>query len=89
MSEEHDIYVPGHSQCPQCNFYLVRTLVNPDLSVIIADESTTPNCPQCRTEMKSVTWKELVIQQAAINTVLYNKILDLTEAIEELKKRRD
>ncbi|MEH3111549.1 MAG: hypothetical protein PGN22_15760 [Agrobacterium cavarae] len=55
---EREQYVPGQWVCDKCKFGLYqRTLNARDGSVSARDEQPDP-CPNCKTAMRRVTWKE-------------------------------
>lgn len=85
------IYVPGHWQCPKCNFYQVNSILHPN--GISADRRMPEQCPNDGTEMIAVTWKQNAQDghagQQRLSQVLNEleeKISILTKENEDLKK---
>jgi len=82
-SAEESHYVPGHSVCPKCDFYLVSSVIHK--KGISPDKSTPPNCPNDGTEMFSVSWKDHSKRQGEVLEKVVERVESERKRVEALE----
>lgn len=80
-------FVPGHSECPKCGFYLVQSILHP--GGISPDKKTPPQCPNDGTEMISVRWMKHCQNMQKGQEAILERAVRSEEELTRLKSRNE